>query len=140
MAHLKKIYSLFAKCVNSVKLGSYLKKLCSWHKNVRPWPNPIKHLQCKFNTTLFFKHFDWLLKFFNQSEWFKNLCGKNLCCKIFTGSAPGFVVPHLHLNALKLWPKASKPPVFEWSQPNSQSVWPDKNLQMSIKVPQKGLR
>ena len=36
-----------------------------------PRPKPIKHVQCKFNATLFFKHFDWPFKMYNQSECLK---------------------------------------------------------------------
>ena len=36
-----------------------------------PGSNPIKILMHKLNTTLIFKHFDWLLKIFNQSKYLK---------------------------------------------------------------------
>ena len=35
-----------------------------------------------------FKHFGWLLKFFNQSECLKISIAYNLCCKIFIGLDP----------------------------------------------------
>ena len=38
---------------------------------LRSGPNPIKHLQPKFYSTLFLKHFDWLFKIFSQSECLK---------------------------------------------------------------------
>ena len=41
-----------------------------------PEAGPIKILQRKFYTTLIFKHSDWLLKIFNQSEYLKNLRSK----------------------------------------------------------------
>ena len=36
-----------------------------------PGPNPIKILKRKYYAMEFFKHFDWLVKFFNQLEYLK---------------------------------------------------------------------
>ena len=39
----------------------------------RPEADPLKILQRKIWSYIFFKHFDWLFKSFNQSECLKNL-------------------------------------------------------------------
>ena len=39
-----------------------------------PWPDPTQILRRKFYATLTFENSDWLLKFFNQSEWYQSQC------------------------------------------------------------------
>ena len=43
-----------------------------FRKTGKPGPDIINILLRKFYATLFFKHFDWILEFFNHSECFKN--------------------------------------------------------------------
>ena len=84
-------------------------KVLRSNKSSAVWPGagPIKNLQSKFYSTLFFKHFDWLLIIFNESKWLKNLLSVKFTMETFYRPHPDWMTfeSFWHQICLQKWPK-----------------------------------